>query len=333
MSDLEEDTTDSTPCDKVRYCSNCKQPCKGHDGPTGRNCKYKITEHIPTTTGEDFQPLMNCLIDQMRKISLGLDAIQVTQEKMLEKLDKLNVPARTVRPAMQQEDSVLAGLNIPERAIQSARMGEFCLLQDFNPTLDPKTSNELETVANSDGTIELRPRKPQKSIDNFYLWLRCWNNYEYVVVSCHPEVYKKLTHYRQFIQDCDRKFNWAAVYSYDLKFRSKVASSSFPFNFDEVDHVLYTTILEATAVKPSLVQCFRCKGTDHVVQQCPFLAPHPSLEETQKMKRTVPAKKVEKWYHQGKEGCNNFQQGKCSQSNCIRAHVSRQCRGPDPWLG
>ena len=85
-------------------------------------------------------------------------------------------------------------------------------------------------------------------------------------------MYQKLTRYPQFVQDCDRKFNWAAVYSYDLKFRNKVASSSFPFNFDEVDHMLYTTILDATAVKPSLVQCFRCKGTDHVVQQCPF--PH-----------------------------------------------------------
>ena len=75
MSDLEEDITDSTPCDKVRYCSNCKQPCKGHDGPTGRNCKYKITEHIPTITGAESQPLKKCLIDQMRKNSLGLDAI------------------------------------------------------------------------------------------------------------------------------------------------------------------------------------------------------------------------------------------------------------------
>ena len=59
----------------------------------------------------------------------------------------LNVPAATpitVRPAVQ-EDSVLAGLNIPETSIHSVRMAEFCILQDFNPALDPKTSNELET--------------------------------------------------------------------------------------------------------------------------------------------------------------------------------------------
>ena len=42
MSDLEEDITDSTTCDKVRYCSNCKQPLRVTMGPQEETVNTKL---------------------------------------------------------------------------------------------------------------------------------------------------------------------------------------------------------------------------------------------------------------------------------------------------
>ena len=76
-----------------------------------------------------------------------------------------------------------------------------------------------------------------------------------------------------------------------------------------------------------LIQNFRCKSYEHVVSSCPF--PSEYQMEANKTSKDIQ-KEFEKWFHNGNEGCNNYHFGKCTFSNCSRAHVCKECRGPDP---
>ena len=87
-----------------------------------------------------------------------------------------------------------------------------------------------------------------------------------------PELYLGLLEYRQLIQECDSKYTWSAVYTYDVRYRSKLAS------FGTMDSELFVTILDATAVKSGPLACFRCKSHEHKMASCPFLAFQSSME-------------------------------------------------------
>lgn len=327
-----------------RCCSTCKQPCKGHEGPTGKTCKNKPTEDSSSNdsteaTGQSSQitTLLGQLVSQMKDMTVSIGAMQQSQVELARILTNSNPPAqeptaqREATPPAVQLPTIVAGMNIPEKAIRSAQAGEFVQLSDFVPSIHPKLGQELETVASANGTVEFRYKRPTKNIDGLLSWLQCWNIYEQVVITANPGTYIHLCSYRQFIQECDRKFTWNAVYAYDVRHRCKMGNVK-SLEFDNIDQELYTTILDATAVKKGQVTCFRCKSPNHVVQRCPFPAEMPMGPQQETPKETQHKRKPPtKWFHQGKEGCNNFQYGKCVNAECVRAHVCKQCRGPEPW--
>ena len=146
----------------------------------------------------------------------------------------------------------------------------------------------------------------------------------------YPENYSSLAEYHTLIQGCDTKYVWHKVYMYDVQFRAKLATAlpGERFAFHSVDVGLFVTILDATAVK-SQNGCYRCCSLSHNVANCPkaFQTSHATLETSKKERKGQP---FEKWHHQGVEGLNNWQAGKCHFSSCAHAHVCRQCRGPQP---
>ena len=56
---------------------------------------------------------------------------------------------------------------------------------------------------------------------------------------------------------------------HDSRFWLKL-SMHISFDLDNVDPSLFTTILNATAIKPNSRQCHRCKSYEHLVSDCPF---------------------------------------------------------------
>ena len=213
-----------------------------------------------------------------------------------------------------------------ERSSKSALNCEFNNLSEFLPSQhDP--SSDMETYVDSNNSIQVRPKKLKRSLDSFANWLSAWNNYEELLMSKKPELYSYLSAYRSFIHNCDKKYLWHAIYAYDCRHRAKLASSH-SWEFHHVDNDLYITIFDASTVKRSAKQCFRCKSLDHPVQECPFPAPN-SMEENKKKPSSKGSRY--KWIHQGKEGCNNYQYGRCTETSCPRAHVCRSCRGPEPF--
>ena len=47
--------------------------------------------------------------------------------------------------------------------------------------------------------------------------------------------------------------------------------------------------------------------------------------------KTVPMANQDRWYHNNREGCNNFNAGWCRYTTvCMHAHVCKICCGPQP---
>ena len=236
------------------------------------------------------------------------------------------IPGPTLAQSSSQSRThyLEGGAKIPETTYRNAVSGEYINLVDFLPYTEHR---DLEAnIIN--GELQFRPKKSKRSLDNFDLWLQAWSEYEALLVSARPHIYANLSSYRRFIQASDRKYNWHAVLSYDLRYRTDLARTR-SFNYSKLNNDLVVSILDATAVKSDLHRCYRCRSVEHVVQECPFPAAH-KMETNSKEKKSY--KQFKPWYHQGKEGCNNFNYGKCNFSQCNRAHVCKGCRSADPFI-
>ena len=353
-----------------RYCTVCKQPAKGHVGPMGTNCKNETDiELLGATAAEEnvskfvkdsrdgeinTNIIMRNLLEQMTQMNTNLERLAIGQDRLL---SQLNHPSNTVgspnvaiSPNISTSPNVspvdpshppranianisLASTSRPDKHVSQAENGEFVNLSDFLPGVD-YISGEMEPVFEN-GSFIFRPKRTKTRIDNFATWSKAWNGYERVIMAKHPNTYSKLVDYREMIQNSNAKYQWHAVSNYDIRFRTELAKTR-SFNFDVLDTTLFTTILDATAVKFSAKTCLRCKSYDHFVSNCPFpsdsaITTSPSDIKSQRS-NNKRGSQVQPWYHNGNEGCNNFQTGNCNFTSCKRAHVCRECKGPEPMF-
>ena len=203
---------------------------------------------------------------------------------------------------------------ITEKTKKTALNGEFVNLAEFLPQRDYDISNEYEieaVVEDASNGLKFRPRKQKRIVNSFRHWLHAWNNYEDLLMSERPELYKVLSGYRRHIQACDDKYIWAAVMQYDCQFRSHLGAQC-SFAFDQLCLDVRLAHLDATAVK-NLTRCLRCRSLDHRIQECPFRATGALA---------TPPKE--------KEVCKNFNEGKCNFQWCKRRHVCSGCGSAEP---
>ena len=247
----------------------------------------------------------------------------------------IQLPSDTTDGSITDNTKVLAGsASVGRSTAQKALQGEYVDLQDFLPIQYTSTAQHSYESVIEGGNFVFRPRRKQR-IDRFESWLSAWNNYESLLISSMPQHYKAMSAYRVHIQESSQLFLWEKVYEYDCRFRSELGAK-LSLSFGDVDSTLYITKLNANAVKPksssSAKSCFRCHSMDHLIGDCPFPARTPLAQNS-------PAKKAgsyvsqPKWFASGgQEGCNNFNNGRCTFPACVRAHVCRGCRGPAPFI-
>ena len=227
------------------------------------------------------------------------------------------------------------GTRVSGKVVKAALSGEFVDLGEFLPIREPVGPYaDIEPMVDTHGSFYFRQKKtPRKAITSFNVWLSAWNNYESLLVECQPKLYQGLSSYRQFIQKCDIKYKWHAIYAYDCRFRAKLSQAKC-FTYNKIDTELFVMIFDVTTVKQGTKTCYRCHSYEHIVGDCPFPAAE-ALEENKtqttmsnSMQQKISTRPI--WYHNGKEGCNNFQTGKCKFPQCKRAHVCKSCRGSEP---
>ena len=335
---------------KPKKCSACGERVRGHDGPTGAKCKYHDSPPpipgspipgSPTPGSPDTGPPDHTLllVNELSKLNINMAKMAAKQDTILQLITNKSssvpiTPSSTIAQGMQisshiQDNSWMEiAPHVSPKTIAAAQNGELINLVEFLPTTE--CYNDESEVYVTDGIMQSRPKRTKRTIDSCYTWLMAWSVYEQVIVEKHHSVYSKFAKYRSLIQQCDRRYVWQSVYSYDVQFRAKCGAKK-SFDFDNMDVTLYTTLLDATAIRGGGKQCARCRSYDHFVKNCPFPEEY-SLAQTAKTKpqqRGTPSK--DKWFHQNIEGCNNFQNGRCFYAGCTRAHVCRRCRGPEPF--
>lgn len=219
------------------------------------------------------------------------------------------------------------GAVISNKTKNAAISGEFVTLSDFLPTLESYTDYET-TVCPVQGSLQVKPRRNKRNINNFLTWLEAWNSYEELILQYHPSAYKACHHYRGFIMSSDKKYHWYAVSAFDNRFRA-LKGQNRSFAFDDIDTELYVTTLDATVTK-MVPRCFRCRSPDHEVQDCPFPEVPRKGQQTAPTSTSAPRPRSEGPMFQGREVCLNYNNKRCKFANCRRAHVCTGCRGSTP---
>ena len=157
------------------------------------------------------------------------------------------------------------------------------------------------------------------------------------MVYTYPQKYSDLAYYRNLIMQQDKTFIWSAVQMCNIRFCAMCIHHSCPFT--TTDQALMATILNATAVKTSACKCFWYRGFDHLVDECPF-PQTATLEMAEIAKKGVPVRKtvksgpskpisptqLDKWFCNGREGCNNTQLDRCMFLHCKQAHICFNCK-------
>jgi hypothetical protein len=272
----------------------------------------------------------------MSELTKQMMDMQVTMSNLAQKVASIQVQHTASTPdtsrnsaATQPEPSgdmyLDNGTKMKETTYKRAINGEFINLIDF---LGNDDSNEYDTRVTDEGHVQVVPKRHKKQLDTFLIWLQAWNNYEYVIMSVKPQLYNQLLRYRSFIQSSHRKYEWAAVYSYDIRFRAELARTK-SWQFGTVLTDIMVSTMDATAVRLDVIRCYRCRSAEHVVQECPFPASF-----TPGAPKRIPYKSgtAPPNYNYGKEICNNFNRGRCAFQGCKRAHVCQTCRGPRPQI-
>ena len=100
MSDKESDVNPGNEASgtgaKPKCCTQCKQPVKGHEGPTGRACKYRdvtYEDHDESGTEEpsiDQSNILKQLVSQMAALNVNLDAMRIGQTALLHTVQAMN---------------------------------------------------------------------------------------------------------------------------------------------------------------------------------------------------------------------------------------------------
>ena len=208
--------------------------------------------------------------------------------------------------------------HLPEKFAPAAMNGEYVDFSDVLSTLSilrstPSDEGMLRSLS-SDLIAISRPQR-KRLVDSFDLWLQVWTKYEMEIVSAQPERYLELAAYREQIQLANCKFRWPCVYMFDVQTRTRAATRK-DIRLDVLDTTLYTTILDASALRAHPKQCTCCKSFDHLVRDCPFLAQEKLQEAAtpagtgfQFSGASAPDTwKFDKWFTAtGQEGCNLYQ--------------------------
>ncbi len=130
----------------------------------------------------------------------------------------------------------------------------------------------------------------------------------------------------------DRKYTWSSLDILDM--RCMLSLSGHSDQFDNIDSVLFSSIMDPTMVKTAATQCYCCKSFDHTIGECPF--PLSTLTPSKPFNKTgrghcATAQGYQTSTISQPEVYNNFNNLRCVLTSCKRLQVYRSCRGDLPY--
>ena len=343
-------------------CPGCNELKANHSfGTPGKNCEGWQPSNADKPKSTDL-----AILEAIKNLSQQFQRMEVEHNELKEQVKEVKVkdenpcskpslPPALSLPGTSNELDITGdptptmaahGNNLTDKLSKGINDGEYV---DFADILTSNMAQQSPSLQSNIGIYEttsgetvniLKPHR-KRTIDNFDTWLQAWNCYEQQIMTTNPRRYFELARYRENIQMANRKFRWANVYMFDIQSRMKAATRRQNPQLHILDTTLYTTMLDASALRPHPRQCSRCKSFDHLVRDCAFLETETLEEVKSQQKATTKGKptgnqstshtqwKFDKWFSStGKEGCNLYQRNLCTHgANCKRAHICKACRG------
>ena len=233
--------------DPGRDCTGPKSP-PPQDSPDGWSASPPKENTSPARSSST----MDSLLAAIGNLAIQVDKIASNQARLNVEVDALKnnnhddkgSPSSSYQAIPVASASSSASQTKLEQAILR---GEFVNFIDLLKSQREHVTQEANAVTLDDrGNLILQKARPHQTIDSFSTWLSAWFEFEKIIVSAHPERYAELAEYRVVIHKANRKFAWPAVNAYDIRFRQETARSGGR-RFDQIDHTLYITTLDATA--------------------------------------------------------------------------------------
>lgn len=215
--------------------------------------------------------------------------------------------------------------HIDARTAQTALNGEFVHLEHFL-NCDTNDYQEVRMVDSSNG-LQIKSSRPRKMITSFYKWIEAWGYYE-VLLTCHYgiEIFIEMAKYRAFLLDLCDKYKIPYILNYDERFRAALGRRH-SFDFNTFDQLLYTTILDASALRAT-TKCPKCGANDHSASDCPFRSSGPKGPTNQPAADKGKGKGSKSTPVDPTEVCIRYQDGTCRFQSCPRLHQCYICGGP-----
>ncbi len=161
----------------------------------------------------------------------------------------------------------------------------------------------------------------KKRVTCFLTWLEAFTAFQQLMVAIHGyDLYMSMANYSMKILDYERKYQWNAVYTLDIRHRADLLRKSVAFT--NIDPSLPSSIFDSTMIKISAPRCSVCKSFLHTIAECPFSAVmgqastwssnlyNPKGNRNFNPNQSNSGKSVES------EICNNFNNLKCNNISC-----------------
>ncbi len=201
--------------------------------------------------------------------------------------DKIYFPRMVNKMATPPHKSNIGSLGLPFAGSYSVppikyeilkviRKKEFCCFNKLKPK-KPYLKSQEEKHGQVDmtyvkGSLKLTTRKAD-TLQSFPEWMEVWNIFAQAHLHFHPLDAQKLFTYQKNITRFAAKYNFEALYSYDIDFRCLIsAEKHLPHNerqvaWDQVNEELVNSNLrEHRKPEPS---CFHCGQKGHYSNKCP----------------------------------------------------------------
>ena len=278
--------TPKKPC-----CKKCSRPLKGHIGQHGKKCTMDSIDFLdidgaihnlrePTSVspssvkgarhsesnksvpGDSNTAVINELVNQVARLTAQVEHLKLhkskrgkTRRHTFQSDSDSSSDSDTSDHTKDHANTICLsnGARISLKKYKAAQMGEFVNLNDFLPAPCIPNPGKKSTEDDSKG-------KP--FINDFFGWLTAYTGYMEVILQNNPAFWKELMKHRMNIMEFDVRYNWSAVYMYELQFRAKMAIEH-DLKFGHIDSDIMLSILTPDTLRDEPKVCFRCKSAYH----------------------------------------------------------------------
>ncbi len=138
-----------------------------------------------------------------------------------------------------------------------------------NYTLNKTEVQDNQSYVDSSGNVAYWNKRQKRKVNLFNTWLEAMHNYERHLWSFHGfHLYGVCTKYKLLMLSLDRKYTWSSLAILDM--RQMLSLSGHSVQFDTIDSVLFSSIMDPTMVKTAATRCYHCKSFDHTIGECPL---------------------------------------------------------------